>query len=150
MSRNKKSRNSLNEEDIALSYQLLNAMKSKDVNIASWLIVFLTISVGSIKLFTEEYFDFFEHIGKEAIINENVFGILMIIFGIIFAISIIKPRIGKIPIGRISIILVTCSWTYLAFEYLMITIFINTGIVWIMSIGIISICFYVMVRGEYD
>ena len=132
--------------------EILKVMKAKDVKIASWLISLLTISVGSVKVFTDEYFDFFEYFGKNTILDESILGLLMIVFGSLFLFSMLKKnmKIGRLPISRLSIIFVTCSWTYLAFEYLMITIFINTGIVWIMAIGIIAICFYIMVRGDYD
>ena len=137
---------------IEITEEVLKRMKERDVKIASWLISLLTIAVGSIKVFTEEYFDIFELFGKNTLINANALGIFMIIFGVLFLLSLFKKniKIGRFPISRISIILITCLWTYLAFEYLMITIFISTGIVWIMAIGIVAICFYIMVRGDYD
>lgn len=151
MSHVKKSKKrSVDKSDV--TEEILRAMKTRDVNIASWLISLLTIAVGAVKLFTEEYFDFFEYFGKRTFIDGNLLGIIMIISGAVFLTTIPKTRLKlyRVSISRISIILVTCSWTYLAFEYLMITIFISTGIVWIMAIGIISMCFYIMVRGDYD
>lgn len=150
MSHNKK-----NEDNIAsieVAEEVLKMMKEKDVKIASWLISLLTIAVGLIKVFTEEYFDIFEHFGKNILLDTSILGFLMVIFGVLFLLSLFKKniKIGKLSIPRISIIFITCLWTYLAFEYLMITIFINTGIVWIMAIGIVAICFYIMVRGDYD
>mgnify|MGYP001193047805 CR=1 FL=1 len=146
----KTKKRNVNKSDV--NEEILKAMKSRDVNVASWLISLLTIAVGAIKLFTEEYFDFFEYFGKRTFIDVNLLGIIMIVSGLLFMTTISKNKLNlsMISIPRISIILVTCSWTYLAFEYLMITIFISTGIVWIMAIGIIAICFYIMVRGDYD
>ena len=137
---------------IDITEEVLKKMKDKDVKIASWLISLLTIAVGLVKVFTEEYFDIFKHFGKNILLDTSILGFLMVIFGVLFLLSLFKKniKIGKLSISRISIIFITCLWTYLAFEYLMITIFINTGIAWIMAIGIVAICFYIMVRGDYD
>lgn len=150
MSHNKKSKDNI--VDIDITEEVLKKMKDKDVKVASWLISLLTIAVGSVKVFTEEYFDIFEHFGKNLLLDTSILGFFMVIFGALFLLSLFKKniKIGKLSISRISIIFITCFWTYLAFEYLMITIFINTGIVWIMAIGIVAICFYIMVRGDYD
>ena len=150
MSHNRKSKDNIVSTEI--TEEVLKTMKERDVNIASWLISLLTIAVGSVKVFTEEYFDIFEHFGKNLLLDTSILGFLMVIFGVLFLLSLFKKniKIGKLSISRISIIFITCLWTYLAFEYLMITIFINTGIVWIMAIGIVAICFYIMVRGDYD
>lgn len=150
MSHNKKSKDNILSIDI--TEEVLKKMKDKDVKIASWLISLLTIAVGLVKVFTEEYFDIFKHFGKNILLDTSILGFLMVIFGVLFLLSLFKRniKIGKLSISRISIIFITCLWTYLAFEYLMITIFINTGIAWIMAIGIVAICFYIMVRGDYD
>lgn len=150
MSHNKKRKDNILSIDI--TEEVLKKMKDKDVKIASWLISLLTIAVGLVKVFTEEYFDIFKHFGKNILLDTSILGFLMVIFGVLFLLSLFKKniKIGKLSISRISIIFITCLWTYLAFEYLMITIFINTGIAWIMAIGIVSICFYIMVRGDYD
>lgn len=150
MSHNKKSEDNI--ASIEVTEEVLKTMKEKDVKIASWLISLLTITVGLIKVLTEEYFDIFEHFGKNILLDTSILGFLMVIFGVLFLLSLFKKniKIGKLSIPRISIIFITCLWTYLAFEYLMITIFINTGIVWIMALGIVAICFYIMVRGDYD
>lgn len=150
MSHNKDIRDNILGIDI--TEEVLKKMKDKDVKVASWLISLLTIAVGSVKVFTEEYFDIFEHFGKNILLDTSILGFLMVIFGVLFLLSLFKKniKIGKLSIPRISIIFITCLWTYLAFEYLMITIFISTGIVWIMALGIVAICFYIMVRGDYD
>lgn len=150
MSHNKKRKDNILSIDI--TEEVLKKMKDKDVKIASWLISLLTIAVGLVKVFTEEYFDIFKHFGKNILLDTSILGFLMVIFGVLFLLSLFKKniKIGKLSISRISIIFITCLWTYLAFEYLMITIFINTGIAWIMAIGIVAICFYIMVRGDYD
>lgn len=150
MSHNKNIRDNILGIDI--TEEVLKKMKDKDVKVASWLISLLTIAVGSVKVFTEEYFDIFEHFGKNILLDTSILGFLMVIFGVLFLLSLFKKniKIGKLSIPRISIIFITCLWTYLAFEYLMITIFISTGIVWIMALGIVAICFYIMVRGDYD
>lgn len=150
MSHNKKSKDKI--VNIEITEEVLKRMKERDVKTASWLISLLTMTVGSVKIFTEEYFDIFEHFGKNLLLDTSILGFFMVIFGALFLLSLFKKniKIGKLSISRISIIFITCFWTYLAFEYLMITIFINTGIVWIMAIGIVAICFYIMVRGDYD
>lgn len=147
---NLRNENDKDELQASILYNSLLDLKKKDVNLSSLLLIILTFSVGIVKLFTAEQSEFFIAIGKSLMISDVWIGIFFMLTSLLFMISLKKPKFKKVSIKRISIIATTCAWTYLLFEYLLVAIFIKLGIAWIAIIGIIAICFYVMVRGDYE